>query len=251
MSSNLAGKTALVTGAAVRLGRGTALALARCGVNVVVHYNKSLTMAESLHDELIALGVKCWLVQADLSVESELSRLIPQVQEIVGEFDILINNASIFPTDTLSDMTFDSVMQNMRVNAWAPYSLGRDFAEYCNSGNIINFLDARLPGYDWQHASYTLSKHTMAILTRMTALEYAPNIRVNAVAPGLILPPPGKDDSFMQPLIPLVPLGRHGTAEEIAQAVIYLLQNEFITGETIYIDGGRHLKEPSHGSNTY
>ncbi|MEI6519361.1 MAG: SDR family oxidoreductase [bacterium] len=251
MNSNLAGKTALITGAAVRLGRATALALGEQGVNVVVHYNRSLAEAGSLHDELISSGVKSWLVQADLLVDDDLQGLIPRVQEITGGFDILINNASIFPPDTMSGMTFESVMHNMRVNAWAPYLLGRDFAKYCKTGNIINFLDARLPGYDWQHASYTLSKHTLALLTRMTALEYAPDIRVNAVAPGLILPPPGKDESFLEPLIPLVPLGRHGTAEEIAQAVIYLLQNEFITGETVYIDGGRHLKEPSHGSNTY
>jgi pteridine reductase len=251
MNSCIAGKTALITGAAVRLGRATALALANCGVNIAVHYNHSKNEAGKLKDELTAVGVKCWLVQADLSIEDELQGLLPNVLEMTGSIDILINNASIFPTDTLSSMTFESVMQNIRVNTWAPYSLGRDFAAYCKTGSIINFLDARLPGYDWQHASYTISKHALSLLTRMTALEYAPNIRVNAVAPGLILPPPGKDESFMEPLIPLVPMGKHGTADEIARAVIYLLENDFITGETIYIDGGRHLKEPSHGSNTY
>lgn len=251
MNSIISGKTALITGAAVRLGRATALALADCGVNIAIHYNQSTDDASVLNDKLSSFGIKSWLVQADLSVEDELQQLIPRVLDMTGGIDILINNASIFPADTLSTMTFESVMQNIRVNTWAPYALGRDFYNYCHTGNIINFLDARLPGYDWQHASYTISKHALSLLTRMTALEYAPKIRVNAVAPGLILPPPGKDESFMEPLIPLVPMGKHGTTDEIARAVIYLLENEFITGETIYIDGGRHLKEPSHGSNTY
>ncbi len=140
-------------------------------------------------------------------------------------------------------------MKNIQVNAWVPFVLNREFARRAREGKIINLLDSRIDGFDWTHVSYILSKHVLSVLTRMTALEFAPRITVNGVAPGLILPPPGKDHGYLDQLTDTVPLQRHGDPRDIAEAVLYLLKNDFVTGEVIHVDGGRHLKEYAHGSH--
>ena len=118
-------------------------------------------------------------------------------------------------------------------------------------GKIVNLLDSRIVGYDFPHAAYYLSKRLLAILTEMAALKFAPSISVNAVAPGLILPPPGKDQSYLQELSASVPLQRHGGPQDIVDALLYLLKSEFLTGQVIYVDGGRHLRESARGSNPH
>lgn len=247
----LEGQVALITGAARRIGRATAIALAREGVNVVVHYNTSEDEARELIDELGEHGVKSWIIQADLVEREECETLIDRTLVLAGRLDILVNNASIFPVDKLDNIELESVMSNIQVNAWAPFVLSRSFAQQVGSGKIINLLDSRITGYDWSHVGYILSKHVLAVLTRMMALEYAPEITVNAVAPGLILPPPGKNHSYLDQLTTTVPLKRHGEPEDIADTVAFLAKGEFITGEVIYVDGGRHLKEYVDGQNPH
>jgi NAD(P)-dependent dehydrogenase (short-subunit alcohol dehydrogenase family) len=139
----------------------------------------------------------------------------------------------------------------MEVNAWVPFVLSRAFAQRIGRGKIVNLLDTRLKGYDWTHVGYILSKHLLAVMTRMMALEFAPHITVNAVAPGLVLPPPGKDETYLQSLVHTVPLQRYGGAQDIADAVVFLIRSDFITGNVIYVDGGRHLYECSNGSNPH
>ena len=172
------------------------------------------------------------------------------VDRTVDEFDrldILVNNAAIFPLDSLATVTFEDLVRNMQVNAWAPFVLSRDFARVVGRGKIVNLVDSRTHDFDWTHVAYILSKHVLDVLTRVTALKYAPDITVNGVAPGLILPPPGKDESYLDRLTDTVPLKRHGSPEDIAEAVLYLLKSDFVTGETIAVDGGRHLKEYDSG----
>ena len=108
-------------------------------------------------------------------------------------------------------------------------------------GKVVNFIDAQVTGSDLAHASYILSKHLLATLTTMTALQYAHGIRVNAVAQGLILPPEGKDESYLDGLARSLPLKRHGGPPDIARAVLFLLESDFVTGQVVYVDGGRHL----------
>ncbi len=241
--SDLKGKTALVTGSARRIGRETALALAREGANVIVHYRKSGADAAELPAELAAYGVKTWVLQADFD-RQEYEGLIEKAFAVWGGLDILVNNASIFPVERLEDMTWAGLTRNIEVNAWAPYVLGRDFAARAKEGGkIIHMLDSRTTGFDWTHVSYILSKHVLTALTRMTAVAYAPKVSVNGVAPGLILPPPGKDESYIDKLVHTVPLQRHGDPSEIAEAIVYLAKTDFVTGEVIFVDGGRHLKE--------
>lgn len=245
------GQTALVTGAAKRIGRAIALALADEGVNIVVHYNTSRDEAEELAHLLEEKGVKAWIFQADFGLPEHYHSMIRHVVELAGSVDILVNSASIFPTDKIADVTFESLISNMQINAWAPFVFSRSFAEEIGCGAIINLIDSRITGYDWNHVAYIWSKHVLYAMTRMLALEFAPEITVNGIAPGLILPPPGKDESYIKRLEHTVPLKKHGEAEDIAEAAVFLIKSSFITGHVIYVDGGRHLKEYADGQNPH
>ena len=249
-SQSLAGRTALVTGAARRLGRATARALASEGANVIVHYGRSEAEAEGLAAELREGGREAWTLRADLERPEEVEALIPRALEQAGGLQILVNNASVFPPGSLVEANLESLMRSIQVNAWAPFQLSRSFAGHVRRGTIVNFLDTRVAGYDWQHVEYILSKKMLAALTEMTAVQFAPDITVNAVAPGLILPPPGKDESYLEALKDTVPLKRHGEAEDIADAVLFLVKSDYVTGQVIYVDGGRHLLESGSGPNT-
>jgi len=241
------GKTALITGAARRIGRAIALAFADEGANVVIHYSTSEEAAGELAREIERRGARSWTVRADFADAEETASLIRRSVEVAGPIDVLVNNASIFPLERLEDLTFEGLVTNMRVNAWAPFVLSREFKREIGRGKIINLHDSRLLGFDWAHVGYILSKHVLAVLTKMTAVAYAPDITVNAVAPGLILPPAGKDESYLERLASSVPLKRHGDAADVADAVVFLAKSDFITGEVIYVDGGRHLKEYGDG----
>lgn len=247
MPESLHGKTALITGAGKRIGRATALALAQAGTNIIAHFRSSAAEAQSLCDELQATGVRAWPIYADLEKPTEYESLLERALKLSGTVDILYNNASIFPANTLKNVTFSEVVKNLEVNAWAPFVLSRAFAQQVGRGKIINALDSRLEGYEWTHVAYIFSKQVLALMTRMLALEYAPDITVNAVAPGLILPPPGKDDSYLEQTRKTVPLKRHGGPQDIADAVVFLAQSSFITGQVIFVDGGRHLWEYVNG----
>lgn len=250
--NKLKGRSALVTGATKRIGRAICLALAQAGANVVVHYGQSASEAEELCSRLQDSGVSAWPIQADLEDEKTCQELVPRVLGLAGSLDFLVNNASIFLPSTMRDLVLEDLLKHLRVNAWAPFVLSREFAAHASQGGIVNLLDSRVVGYDWSHVGYILSKQALALLTQMMALEFAPKLTVNAVAPGLILPPPGKDASYLQQFAQTVPLKRHGNPEDIAEAVLYLLSSQFVTGQTIFVDGGRHLMEERHGpDNNY
>lgn len=239
----LRGKKALVTGGAKRLGRAIALALAREGVDVVIHSNTSGDEARALAAELERLGVRAWTASADFRVAGELESLLGRALDLAGGLDVLVNSASIFPADRFADVTLASLFENLEVNAWAPLVLSRELARRVGAGRIVNLEDSRLAGFDRTHAGYILSKHALAAITRALALELAPRITVNAVRPGLILPPPGEGPSYVERLAGTLPLQRHGEPEDVADAVVYLASSGFVTGEVVYVDGGRHLRE--------
>jgi hypothetical protein len=148
-------------------------------------------------------------------------------------------------------MNLDDLNRTIQVNAWVPFLLSRDFARLAGRGKIINLLDTMIEGYDWNHAAYILSKQVLALLTRMTALKFAPAITVNAIAPGLILPPSGKGQDYLEERARTVPLQRHGSPRDIADAAVYLLKSDFVTGQVVYVDGGRHLMENDHGPHPH
>jgi NAD(P)-dependent dehydrogenase (short-subunit alcohol dehydrogenase family) len=243
----LAGQHALVTGAARRIGRALALALAEQGVSVVAHYHTSDAQAAELTAAMAEYGVSAWPLQADLEDPTQAETLVERACSLAGNIDILINNASVFPAGTLADMDPHEVTRNVQVNALGPLQAGRALAARCKEGSIINLLDSRIVHYDKNHAAYHLSKRMLFTLTRMMALEFAPNVRVNAVAPGLILPPPGEGDDFLDRLAHSNPLQCKGCPGQVVDAALFLLQNPFITGQVIFVDGGHHMKGSVYG----
>ena len=247
----LHGKTALVTGASKRIGREISTALAKQGVNVVVHYCRSKRDAQVLCDELVEYGVNSWVVKADFQKIKECDTLIERTLEITGSLDILINNASIFLPSNLENMDFETLSRHVQVNAWAPFTLSRNFAKLTRKGMIINLLDSRINSSDRKHTAYILSKQMLSVLTKMTALEFAPHITVNGIAPALILPPAGKNERYLKKLAAQAPLERHGDPKDISDAVIYLLKSDFVTGQVINVDGGLNLMEYDHGPHLY
>lgn len=244
----LQGKVALVTGASRRIGRAIAIALAEEGVHIVAHDRRAQeTETKLVCDEVVDCGAKAWRVMADLEKPEEYESLVAQALKAAGALDILINNASIFLPSTVLDAGFNDVIRHLHVNAWTPFVLSREFARLAPRGKIINLLDSRITGRDRTHMAYLLSKQALASLTRLCALEFAPAFTVNGVAPGLILPPAGKDEAYLDRLAEKVPLRKHGGPHDVADAVLYLLRSDFVTGQIIYVDGGRRLLEGGNG----
>lgn len=234
--------TALITGAARRLGRALALALAEQGSDVVVHYHHSADEAAGLVRAIQDLGVRAWRIRADLRDRGQVEGLFDQAVREAGPIDVLVNNASVWPEETVWDVSEASLQAAMQIHVAAPLVLSRRLARQGRPGHIINILDTRVTSYDKGHAAYHLSKRALLTLTRMLALELAPAVAVNAIAPGLILPPEGQDETYLQRLAHTNPMNRHGHARDIAEALLFLLRSRFITGQVIYVDGGFHMK---------
>jgi len=243
----LAGKTALVTGGAKRIGRACALALADAGVSVAIHFNTSQHEAESVAMAVRHRGPEGWTVQADLSDPDDAKELLARAVEAAGPVDILLNNAAIFPSSTLTSFTLDDLATNVQMNAMAPLQLARAFAAQEREGALINFLDTRIADYDSEHVAYHLSKQMLHSLTRMMAIDFAPLVRVNAVAPGIVLPPVGRGAVDLEALACTTPLRAVGCPEDVADAVMFLVQSTFVTGQIIYVDGGRHMRGKVYG----
>jgi pteridine reductase len=240
------GKRALITGGAKRLGRETALALGRRGTQLALHYNTSRGPAEETCRELEAMGVTALPIGGKLEDPEEVESLFGEAWDGLGGLDILVNNASIFPEGRMDEMSFAELTTNLRINAWAPFLLTRALWRKVREGeahaSVVNLLDTRLVGGDLAHAPYHLSKAMLAELTTLMALEFAPQLRVNGVAPGAILPPESLDDAYLDRLTESLPLKRGGHPSDIADAILYLLGASFVTGQLLFVDGGRHIR---------
>lgn len=237
---------ALVTGGAVRLGRAVALELAAAGLDVVLHYHRSREEAEETVAHLRARGVEAHAVRADLGDPEAAEGLVPAVVAEHGPLDVLVASASIFPADGFAGHRRADLLANLQVNALAPLALCRAFAAQGRPGLVVNLLDTRITDYDPSHFSYGLSKKLLGALTRDLALELAPRIRVNGVAPGLVLPPPGMDGAYLAARAASVPLARHGGPGDVARAVRFILESPFVTGQVLFVDGGAHLRGGLH-----
>lgn len=238
----LKGKTALITGGAKRLGAAFGKAIAAEGARVVIHCNHSRDEAEKTADAIIDAGGDASIIETDLLDSALADMLVGRVIAQVGPLDILINNASIFTEDSFAEMEPDAIHTNMALHAVAPTLLARRFSEQRRNGVIINMLDTMVMDYDRHHVPYHLSKRMLQTLTRIMAVEFAPDVRVNAIAPGLILPPPGKDMMYLEKRAHSNPLHKHGSASDVVNAALYLIQADFVTGQTLFVDGGRHLR---------
>ena len=244
---------ALVTGAARRLGRAMVLTLAARGYDVAVHYWRSGKDAQDTVDAARALGVKAIGVQMDFLSSAGTASLVPLAQEALGRpLSLLVNNASIFEPDRISDATPASWERHMSTNVRAPFQLMQSFAnqaapagasagETVSSSMIVNMLDQCVSRPERGFATYTLTKFGLWGLTRMAALELAPRIRVNAIAPGPTLRAERQSASHFAQQRRASPLERGAHPDEVASALAYLIDSPSVTGQVLHLDGGGHL----------
>ncbi len=245
---SFSGDTVLVTGGARRLGRAAVESFAREGADAVIHYRSSEEEAEELADTLRSRGCRALTIQADLTSPEEAEALLPRIRKADFFPNILINSSSLWNTDSFSDLSTRDFEASLHLSAFAPLLLSRTFAAQQERGErqewgvIVNVLDARIADYDRRHLSYHLSKRLLSDLTRIMAVELAPQVRVNAVAPGIILPPHGTGEEQLERFRRGNLLQRIGTLEEYGEALQFLAGNAFLTGQVLYLDGGRSLR---------
>jgi len=238
------GKVALVTGAAKRLGRSIALALAERGAELVIHYRDSEREAQELLALLKRAGGKPVAVRGDVSVAADVDRIVETAMQAFGRIEILVNNAAIFYRTPFEKVTEEDWDRFLDVNLKGPFLLCRRIGGIMlrqGRGKIISLAD--LAGLKvWaEYIPYSVSKAGLIALTQGLAKALAPAVQVNAVAPGAVLLPEGTTPEERERAIRRIPLDRLGTPEDIARAVVYLIRNDFITGEVLRLDGGQHL----------
>lgn len=245
---NLSNKVAIVTGGASRVGRGIVDALAKEGCNIFIHYyDLSEAPEEAAGEVRKKFGVKTDIGQADLGDfdSSKAASLIKNAADKLGAVQVLVNSASGFLKDNILDAKLEEWNRTLNISLTAPMLLTQAMAKLLpskTSGVVVNVTDWRTARPYTDHFSYLVAKGGLDTLTRAAAVQLAPNIRVNAVALGAILPPPGEDISYLDDLVnKTVLLERAGGVEVVGNAVVNLIRNDFITGEIVKINGGAHL----------
>jgi pteridine reductase len=243
LNINFMPKTALITGAAKRIGKELSIHLASLGWNIAIHYNSSEKEAKLILDQLVSSypEQQFELFKADLNQSDEVEQLILKVVEAMGNIDLLINNASVFEPEMLAKTTTELLDRQMNVNFSAPFILTRDFANICKSGLIVNFIDTRIVSNKSNYAAYSLSKKVLWEMTKMAALEFGPNIRINAIAPGLTLPPEEKGEEYLWKLSENIAMKRPGGLDPILKSLDFILNNNYLTGQLLFCDGGENL----------
>lgn len=234
-------KAALITGSAKRIGKEIARALSSLGYDIALHYRRSKDEAKRLALEIKGRGGACEIFKCDFSDEKETLRLIQTVKKQFPGLSLLVNSASIFKKSRLVPIDVNTFDNHFAVNFKAPFILSCEFARICKKGHIVNLLDTNIVRNKTAYPAYLLSKKALADFTKLAASEFAPDIRVNGIAPGLILPPMGKTDDYLTHLAKGIPLQKKGNTHQIAQTVRALEENEYITGQIIFVDGGAHL----------
>jgi pteridine reductase len=237
------GRLAIVTGGGVRLGRAIALGIARAGGDVCIHCSSSLKAAQEVASEVKAMGRRVMVVQADLRApELAATTIMNATVDQMGLPDFLINNAGVLGPSVLEDVDAESWNELNAINVQAPFFLARAFHDAMGedrSGSIVNIADWRQEAVS--RLPYVASKTALVAMTRSLAVALAPRIRVNAIGPGAILPPPGSDDLWEEAFAGRIPLERTGSVDDVVDAVLFLLRAPFITGELINVTGGQQL----------
>jgi NAD(P)-dependent dehydrogenase (short-subunit alcohol dehydrogenase family) len=242
--TDIANRTALVTGAGKRLGRAIALALAARGWDVAVHYNTSAADAEDTAAQIKALGRKAITLQADLSDEDQVRALPGRALDALGSLTCVVNNASLFLYDDAKTFGIALLERHMRTNLAAPLLLCQALADVTPAGQqavAINLLDQKLANLNPDFLSYTLSKAALQSATVMLAQALAPKLRVVGVAPGITMVSGDQSEDEFRRAHLMTPLGRSSSPEDVAAAVCFAAESPAITGTTIVVDGGQHL----------
>ena len=234
-------KAALITGGAQRIGQGIALMLADLGYDIALHYSHSRSQAQSTALALEKKNVRCTLFQCDLADEDSTGKLVKSAAGQFPHLNLLVNNASIFEKSKFRSQDLPLLNRHFAVNLRAPFLLSCDFFALCKRGQIINILDTNIVKNKTSHVAYLLTKKSLADMTKLAAVEFAPQVRVNGIAPGLILPPAEENPEYLDRMAKNIPLRRKGSIAYIAQSVRFLIENDFLTGQFIFNDGGEHL----------
>jgi NAD(P)-dependent dehydrogenase (short-subunit alcohol dehydrogenase family) len=235
-------RAALVTGAARRIGRSLALAAARAGYDVAVHHRGSTGEAKAVVAEIEALGRRAALVSGDLTIDADLAALVPAAADALGPLHLLINNASLFEDDRLGGVTPASFDAHLAVNLRAPVFLAQAFAAQAPQGAlVVNIVDQRVLRPNPQFFSYSLSKAALWDATRTLAQALAPAVRVNAISPGPTLQSIHQTDAAFVAEAEGTLLQRQTNPDEIAAALLYLIDAPSVTGQMIAVDAGQHL----------
>ena len=241
----LKGKTALVTGSGIRLGRAIALALGKEGCDLALHYNRSSTEVDEVQEKLTEIGVRAKTFSANLRKKEAIDQLWQQVTDELGVVDILVNNAGIYLPGNGMATSYDTIQAQMELHVYAPLWMSQAFRQQLPAevpGKIVNIADSKVFKRKTDHFAYRISKRALIEMTQLLALELAPDITVNAVAPGIMMPLAGHEDTDMDAVAERrIPLKRIGSPELIANAVVYLLKEDFITGQILRLDGGENL----------
>lgn len=240
-------RVALVTGAAERVGREIAFTLAEQGCDIIIHYNHSAELAEELANDIRTIGRQAWTLQGDFTSPEDAEIVLRSAWDLAGWVDIVVNNAAIFELMPFAETTLEDYQQMLNVNALAPIVMAKTLYELVNSseilpadysGKIINITDQRIHKSAKGCLPYWMSKKALEDFTIGAALELAPQISINAIAPGPVLSP--KDAANSEPAGALPTITRC-LPSDIAKAVIYLVTSLTITGQVLYVDSGQHL----------
>lgn len=237
-------RAALVTGGAVRVGRAITLALAEAGYDVVINYRSSEGPAEETARLVEEAGPRAWTVQGDLGEPETAARLAEEVRGGPGRLDLLVNSAANFFSTSLLDVDADEWDQVHDVNLRGPHLVTRACADLLrfSGGSVVNIAD-HMGITPWvRYGHHSTAKAALIHLTKVQALALAPEVRVNAIAPGLVLAPDDLDDAKLAEEIERTPLRRAGTPRDVAEAVLFLARSPFITGHLLVVDGGATLR---------
>jgi NAD(P)-dependent dehydrogenase (short-subunit alcohol dehydrogenase family) len=241
METNNPSKLAVITGAGHRLGRCFAISLAKNGYAILLHYHSSESQALETAAEIRSIGKVAYLHQANLSDCTDIFKMWKFIDTLPHIVDVLINSAATMSHDDIRSVSPKEFDESMAINLRAPLVCSQEAGKRMSNGGLINISDIGA-GKNWLgYPIYTISKAGLEVLTRIMAKALAPKIRVNAIAPGLILPPLDMNSDSWDKLIQKVPLKRSALPEEIASMVEYLIKNQYITGQVIDIDGGYSL----------
>ena len=233
----------IITGGATRIGAAIAKKLSGKEIEILIQYNKTKSKAENLKKELQKKGSKVFLVRGDLSKEKDVNKIIKFAKSKLKFFDCLINNASLFENDKIENFTTDSWGKHLRTNLRTPALLSKAFARNIKgkNNNIINIIDQRVFKLTPFFFSYTISKTGLYTLTKTSAMSFAPNIRVNGIAPGPTLKNKRQSEKHFKKQYMATPLKRKVDVEQICSAVDFFIKNRSITGQVISIDSGQSL----------
>lgn len=236
-------KVALITGSAARVGRRIARHLADAGWDLALHYRTTSKAVSDFEEELKSAypDQRFCAFQADFDLPDQTQNLIKQVIERLGQLNLLINNASIFEPSSLKNTSDDLLIHQTMVNYVSPFMLMRDYTNNASNGLIINIVDARITNNSSDYLAYTLSKKALWELTKMAALELAPHFRVNAIAPGAVLAPTGKDQQYLETVAFKTPMKIPSGIISILRSIDYIIENQDLTGQLLFCDGGSHL----------